>query len=52
VVVECSCLTDFGRTRLRSGGLLHVRVEDLVEKHVSNSSTSRFRALMDKLRRL
>jgi len=51
VVVERFCLTNFGRTRLRSGSLLHVSVENLVEKCIVNSSTSRTRALMEKLRR-
>ena len=52
MVVERFCLTNFGRTRLRSGSLLHVSVENLVEKYIINSSTSRSRALMEKLRRL
>jgi len=52
VVVERFCLTNFGRTRLRSGSLLNVRVINLVKKHVINSSKSRSRALMDKIRRL
>lgn len=46
------CLLAFGRTLLQPGGLLRVRIDNLVARHVHNGFTSRSPALMAEPRRL